>query len=420
MSFRNTGRGTDEAIIQSLLDVDFYKFTMGNFIFQFYRDVTVTFGMKNRTSKVRLADVIDEQELRAELDHVMTLSFTPSEIYYLRGMDVYGKNIFSEEYLDFLKTLQLPPYELSVSDGQFDLRFTGPWAAVSLWETIALCIVNELYYRALLIDKTRFQRQAIYADGTRRLYDKIVELKKHPRINFIEFGTRRRFGRVWQSDITRALAEELPATQFRGTSNTFLAFKHGFTPMGTSAHELQMVVGALANSDAELLVSTGVVLDQWFDLYGPGLSIALPDTFGSEFFFKVFGEERARKWKGTREDSADPLLAGLERIKFYRSLGIDPKTKLWLPSDGLDLEKIIEIDNRYGDQLIVSYGWGTTLTNDLGLPTLSLVIKATAANGRGTVKLSDNLAKAMGPEQEVTRYKRVFGYTNDHSEECKV
>ncbi len=420
MSFQKQRYGNDESIISSLLDVDFYKFTMGNFIYRFYREVIVTFGMKNRTSKVRLADFINEQELRAELDHVMTLRFTPSEIYYLRGMDVYGQNMFSEEYLNFLKNLQLPPYQLRIVDGQFDLRFTGPWAAVSLWETIALGIVNELYYRALLRDTTRFQRQAIYADGTRRLHDKIVELKKHPRISFIEFGTRRRFGRVWQSDITRALAEELPAAQFRGTSNTYLAFEYGFTPMGTSAHELQMVVGALANSDAELLASTEVVLDQWFDLYGPGLSVALPDTFGSEFFFKVFGEERARKWKGTREDSADPLLAGLERITFYRSLGIDPKTKLWLPSDGLDLGKIIAIDDRYGDQIGISYGWGTTLTNDLGLPTLSLVAKATAANGRPTVKLSDNLAKAMGPAEEVHRYKRVFGYAETRDEECKV
>jgi nicotinate phosphoribosyltransferase len=400
--------------------VDFYKFTMGNFIYRFYRDVIVAFGMKNRTSGVRLADFINEQELRAELDHIRTLRFTQSEIYYLRGMDVYGKNMFSEEYLEYLKTVQLPPYDLKVVDGQFDLKFTGPWAAVSLWETIALCIVNELYYRALLRDLSRFDRQAIYANGTRRLHDKIEILKQHLRITFIEFGTRRRFGRVWQSDATCAMAEELPPSQFRGTSNTYLAFKYGLTPGGTNAHELQMVVAALANSDAELLASTGIVLDQWFNMYGPGLSIALPDTFGSEFFFKVFGEERARKWKGTREDSADPLTAGEERIQYYRNFGIDPMTKLWLPSDGLDLGKILKIDELYGDRIIISYGWGTTLTNDLGLPTLSLVAKAIAANGRGTVKLSDNLQKAMGPADQVERYKRVFGYTNARSEVCKV
>ncbi|MEK7570378.1 MAG: nicotinate phosphoribosyltransferase [Patescibacteria group bacterium] len=420
MSFQLLPRSNSEPIVTSLLDVDFYKFTMGNFIYKHYRDVIVTFGMKNRTSTVRLADCIDEHELRAELDHVMTSRFTQSEIYYLRGMDVYGKNMFSEEYLEFLKNMGLPAYELQVIDGQFDLRFTGPWAAVSLWETIALGIVNELYYRALLRDKSRFQRQAIYADGIRRLHDKIEVLKKRPRIKFIEFGTRRRFGRVWQRDITRALSEELPRSQLLGTSNTELAHELGIIPMGTSAHELPMVRGALARSDAELIASTEVVLDQWFDLYGVGLSIALPDTFGSEFFFKVFGEERARKWKGTREDSADPLLAGIERITYYRKLGIDPKTKLWLPSDGLDLQKILDIDDRYGDQMNISYGWGTTLTNDLGLPTLSLVAKAIAANGQPTVKLSDNLAKAMGPAKEIVRYKGVFGYTETHEETCRV
>jgi nicotinate phosphoribosyltransferase len=414
------GRKPDKPIIESLLDIDFYKFTMGNFIHRFYRDVEATFGMKNRTTKIRLADHVDPQAIREELDHVRTLHFNQSEISWLRGMDVYGKNMFSEEYLEFLKRLQLPEYELGVRDGQFDLLFDGLWSEDTYWETIALCITNELFYRDLLREYSRFQRQAIYADGIRRLHEKIEVLKKHPRITFIEFGTRRRFGRIWQSDVTRALAEELPPTQFRGTSNTKLAFDYGFTPMGTSAHELQMVAAALANSDEELLASTGKVLDQWFDLYGPGLSIALPDTFGSEFFFKVFGEERARKWKGTREDSADPLVAGEERIKFYRDLGIDPKTKLWLPSDGLDLQKILAIDEKYGDQINISYGWGTTLSNDLGLPTVSLVAKAIKANGRPCVKLSDNMAKAIGPAGEVERYKRVFGYSSTRDQECQV
>lgn len=414
------GRKPDKPIIESLLDIDFYKFTMGNFIYQFYRNDEVTFGMKNRTTKIRIADHVNPQALKEQLDHVRTLRFNQSEISWLRGMDVFGKNMFSEDYLGFLKLLQLPEYELGICDGQFDLTFGGLWAEDTYWETIALCITNELLYQAILRDYSRFQRQAIYADGIRRLHEKIEVLKKHLRIMFIEFGTRRRFGRVWQSDVTRALAEELPPTQFRGTSNTKLAFDYGFTPMGTSAHELQMVAAALADSDEELLASTGTVLDQWFDLYGPGLSIALPDTFGSEFFFKVFGEERARKWKGTREDSADPLVAGAERIKFYRDLGIDPKTKLWLPSDGLDLQKILAIDEKYGDQINISYGWGTTLSNDLGLPTVSLVAKAIKANGRPCVKLSDNMAKAIGPADEVERYKRVFGYTTTRNQECQV
>jgi nicotinate phosphoribosyltransferase len=38
-----------------------------------------------------------------------------------------------------------------------------------------------------------------------------------------------------------------------------------------------------------------------------------------------------------------------------------------------------------------------------------LVCKAVSANGRPTVKLSDNPEKAMGPKDEIERYKRVFG-----------
>ena len=406
-------------IIQSLLDVDFYKFTMGNFIWKFYRNVEVVFGLKNRTKKVRLAEIIDINDLRRQLDHVRTLRFNHSEISYLRGMDVYGRNMFSEDYLAFLKQLQLPAYALSVVDGQFELTFSGQWAAVSLWETIALSIINELYYRALLAPLSRFQRQAIYADGIRRLHHKIEELKQRPRITFVEFGTRRRFGRIWQSDVTRALYEELPQ-QLRGTSNTLLAFEYGLTPMGTSAHELQMVAAALADTDEELRASPFLTHDRWFEMYGPGLAIALGDTFGSPYFFRHFGPKRAAAWKGTREDSRHPILAGEAMVKFYRGHGIDPKSKLWLPSDGLDLKSILNIDDWHGDDLTISYGWGTTLTCDLGLPTLSLVAKAIQANGRYTVKLSDNIEKAMGPAQEIERYRRVFEYDSTYVAECKV
>lgn len=408
-------------IIQSLLDVDFYKFTMGGFIWKFYRNVVVTFGLKNRTSHVRLAEIIDTDELVAQLDHVRTLRFNQSEISWLRGMAVYGRNMFEEDYLAFLKDFSATDYRLDVEDGQFVLTFTGPWATVSLWETLALSIINELYYRATLAPLSRFQRQAIYADGIRRLHRKIEVLQTRPSIGFIEFGTRRRFGRIWQSDITRALAEELPL-QFRGTSNTKLAFDYGLTPMGTSAHELPMVLAACLKecTDGLLRKSHWLQLDQWYSLYGEGLSIALTDTFGSDYFFREFDGLRATKWRGLRQDSGDPFAFGERAIAFYQQLGIDPTQKLIIFSDGLDLDTILRLDDSFCGRIKYSFGWGTTLTNDLGLPTLSLVAKAIEANGRPTVKLSDNLKKAMGPAGEIERYRRVFGYGSTFQAECTV
>lgn len=410
----------DRPIVQTLLDTDFYKFTMGAFIHRWYPDVTVTFAVTNRTTSVRLADIIDERELRAELDHVLSLRFdNQSEIFWLRGMNIAQEHMFPESYLAFLQGMRLPPYSLSVRDGQYVLTSTGPWGAVTYWETFFLCILNELYYRAVLRGRSRFERKAIYAEGIRREREKIEILKTQSRISFIEFGTRRRFGRVWQSDVTRDMAEELPS-QFRGTSNAKLAFDYGFTPMGTNAHELQMVVAALADSDQQLGMASLTVLDQWWQTYGVGLSVALTDTFGSDYFFRTFGAERAIAWKGMRQDSGDPFTFAAQLIQYYRELDIDPRTKLLIPSDGLTIETILKLDERFGGQINMSYGWGTTLTNDLGLKTLSIVAKAVQANGRPTVKLSDNLAKAMGPVDEIERYKRVFGHDVTLNIACQV
>jgi nicotinate phosphoribosyltransferase len=64
----------------------------------------------------------------------------------------------------------------------------------------------------------------------------------------------------------------------------------------------------------------------------------------------------------------------------------------------------------------IGYGWGTLLTNDFRglvpdgrLDPISIVCKVIAADGRPTVKISDNPSKAIGPAEEIARYTRVFG-----------
>jgi len=67
------------------------------------------------------------------------------------------------------------------------------------------------------------------------------------------------------------------------------------------------------------------------------------------------------------------------------------------------------------------------LTNDFrnlapgnSLAPFSLVCKAVSANGRPTVKLSDNPAKAVGPAAEIERYKRVFAVGAQQTEPVLV
>ena len=167
-------------IIQSLLDVDFYKFTMGQMVFLRYPDVTVTYALTNRMRDVRLADIVDRDELRAELDHARSLRFNNSELHYLRGTNEYGDRMFTEDYLEFLRQLRLPDYELEEEEGSFQMRFHGLWSEAIYWETIALALLNELYNRSLLRKLSAFEQDLVYARGKVRLAEKIRTLREHP------------------------------------------------------------------------------------------------------------------------------------------------------------------------------------------------------------------------------------------------
>lgn len=411
-------------IIQSLLDTDFYKFTMAQLVFQRYRNVEVTFSLINR-SKAPLAEIIREQDLRRELDHALKLRFTDRELHYLSAVNEYRERMFGEDFLQFLRDKELPSHNLERVGNDYKLEFTGSWPTVMFWETLALSIVNELYYRAQLENMSRFERDKVSAAGIARLMEKVKALRQHPEITLSDFGTRRRLSGPWQDYTIGVLAEELPK-QLRGTSNVLFAMKHGLTPIGTSAHELPMVIAAVAfanadgsRSDSEVLAEAqNEVLHGWHDLYGNGLSIALPDTFGSPFFFRTAPPRVARDWKGTRQDSGDPFEYGEKAIEWHKKHGASLQDKLIVFSDQLNVELAIKLHRHFRGRIGHTFGIGTNLTNDLGLKPISIVVKAAKANGRSTVKLSDNVAKAMGDREEVERYKRAAGYTNTEAIAC--
>ena len=417
-------------IVRSRLEPDFYKFTMGQLIWRKYGGVETTFSFRSRTAKARLGEVVDLGELREQLDHARSLMHTDSELHYLRGTNQNQQRMFAEEYLEFLRALRLPAYHLQRRGSELDLQFSGPWAAVTYWETMALSIVNETYYRALLRRLSTAEREAIFAEGIRRLRQKIATLRSHPGIRFSDFGTRRRFAGAWQHYVVDTLTQELNGGssqgQFLGTSNTYAAMTAGVMPMGTAAHELPMVIaGILDRGEADpawLHQAQRQVIDDWWDQYGAGLSIFLPDTFGTDFFFGVVTDDDLRRWKGVRWDSGDLFDFGERVIAAYQGAGIDPAEKLLVASDALDLPVILEAHERFGGRLRMTYGWGTGLTNDLldnvmiaghWYGPMSLVIKPTRANGRGLVKLSDNPAKAIGDPADIARYKRAAEY-RDH------
>jgi len=240
-----------------------------------------------------------------------------------------------------------------------------------------------------------------------------------------DFGTRRRHSFLWQEWCVQAMIEGL-GDKFIGTSNCLIARSHDIEAIGTNAHELPMVYAALAETDAELREAPYKVLADWHEEHEGNLRIILPDTYGSDQFLKNAPDWLAG-WTGIRIDSGDPVKGAESAIAWWKERGEDPRKKLVIFSDGLDVGKIIELHQRFAGRAKVSFGWGTLLTNDFrglvpddALAPFSLVCKAVSANGRPTVKLSDNPNKAMGPDSEIARYKRVFGIGEQEAMEVLV
>jgi nicotinate phosphoribosyltransferase len=403
-----------DPIVRSLIDTDFYKLLMCQSIFRNKPDTNVIFSLINRSTKVRLADIIDEGELREQLDHVRTISLARGESTWLRGNTFYGKRqMFRSDFMEWFEGLRLPAYHLEMRDGQFELTFEGSWPEVMLWEIPALAVLMELRSRAVLNQMGKFELQVLYARAMTRAWEKIERLKRIDGLKIADFGTRRRHGFLWQDWAVQAMQEGL-GSKFIGTSNCRIAMRRDIEAIGTNAHELPMVYSALADTDDALRQAPYQVLADWQDEHDGNLRIILPDTYGTEGFLRNAPDWLAN-WTGIRIDSGDPATGAETAIRWWQERGEDPRDKLVIFSDGLDVDTIETLHARFHGRVKVSFGWGTMLTNDFrglvgddALAPFSLVCKALSANGRPTVKLSDNPAKAMGPKDEIERYKRVF------------
>ncbi len=434
-----------DPIARSLLDTDFYKLLMLQFIWKNFPKVEVTFSLINRTSTVRRAEIVGIEELVRQLEHVRNLHFRKSELIWLAGNTFYGiRGIFEPAFLEWLeRDFRLSEYELTTKDGQFCLSFHGLWTAATMWEVYALSILSELKTRAALRQSGELALDILYARAKSKLWGKIERLRGVPGLKIADFGTRRRHSFLWQEYTVKAM-RDLLGTNFTGTSNTYLAYKHDLEAIGTNAHELPMALAAMAPDDSALKASQYRVLELWQQTYQGALLIMLPDTYGTTQFLADAPEWTA-DWTGQRIDSKDPYVAGDEYIAWLKQRGRDPRQKLMIASDALDIDDILGLHAYFsgmirGDfsprdfskasdftdeqkwtsqrRIRFSAGWGTLLTNDFrgcdpdgtsGFDPASLICKLSEVNGRPAVKLSDNYAKAMGQSHEIERYRKVFG-----------
>ena len=377
--------------VVSLLDTDLYKFNMGQVMFHKHTNLNGTYIFKCRNKDVVFTEEMVE-EINAQIDHLCTLSFTDEELEYLGSL-----RFIKSDYVDFLRLWRpLRRYVTCDTNADNGLRIevNGPLFSVMQFEIYLLEIVNEVYFRMT------YDYLYLVESANERLKNKIEGLENGKyTFKFAEFGCRRRLSREWQDYAVKRLLEN---KQCVGTSNVYLAMKYGCTPIGTYAHEyVQMYQGV---PGVTLAYTNKIAMEEWFEEYQGDNGTALTDTLGTDLFLRDFNKLQATCYTGVRHDSGDPIEWGEKIIAHYEKLGIDPKTKTLLFSDGLDFDKAQEIFDYFKDRINVSFGIGTFLSNDTDEDALNIVIKLQYVNGHPVAKLSDVPGKAMCQEPQYVEY----------------
>ncbi|KAJ6494623.1 nicotinate phosphoribosyltransferase [Mycena vitilis] len=399
---------------RSILDTDLYKLTMQQAVLHHFPDTQASYKFTMRAKDVvftKQAFNVFQQTLTRFAD----LSLTESEYSWLKTTCPY----FTDQYLLYLRDYRFKPAQVRVKfvptsadsdNGRIEIDASGPWIETMLWEVPLMASLSEVYFQHVVTDWNYDGQKALaYEKGRSLLQGNCL---------FSEFGTRRRRSFETQDTVVESLVRASKDTESKGrlsgTSNVHLAHKYQLTPVGTIAHEWFMGVAALKGyGDAN-----SVAMNLWEEVYPNALLIALTDTFSSEAFFKSYAsdKDRAMRWQGLRQDSGDPFAFGLRVKEVFKSLRIDPSTKMIIYSDALDVEKALRLKEQADDLgLNVSFGIGTFFTNDFKRTTssdvskaLNMVIKLSSVDDRPCVKLSDDLTKTTGPQDTVDMVKQIY------------
>ncbi|KAG5642056.1 hypothetical protein DXG03_003727 [Asterophora parasitica] len=402
----------------SILDTDLYKLTMQQAVLHQFPDVQATYRFTNRDKNTLFSRQCIER-FRTAVSQFTDLALTTEEHEWLRTACPY----FTPSYLAFLAAYRYKPEQVRITFvpvsadgllGNVEIEAFGPWVDTILWEVPLMASLSESYFNSVMTDwNYDSQEQSAYEKGCALLKAGCA---------FSEFGTRRRRSYLTQDILLKSLvraSRDVQETTGRlsGTSNVHFAHKYGLTPIGTIAHEWFMGVAALKGYEG----ANNVALDLWERVYPDSTLIALTDTFSTDAFFKDFTSdpERVRRWNGLRQDSGDPFAFGPRVKAMYESLGIDPREKIIVYSDALNVEKAIRLQkqaNELGLQK-ASFGIGTFLTNDFKTASsggtekskaLNMVIKLSSVNDRPCIKISDDLTKNTGDKSTVEHVKRLY------------
>lgn len=382
-------------ILTTLLDTDAYKLHMQQAVFHRYNDVVVAAEFRCRGDDLL---GIYADEISQQIAMMSALALNDEEYNYLASLP-----FFTADYLNWLRDFRYDPAQVQVRNhhGKLDIRITGPWREVIMWEVPLLALISEVVHR-------HRSPQVTTEMAVEHLHSKLAAFNRLTadidlsRFRLMDFGSRRRFSGEVQLAIVSTLKQQFP--WLVGSSNYEIARKLDITPVGTQAHEWfqahQQISPVLANSQR-------AALQAWLDEYDDRLGIALTDCITMDAFLRDFGPAFASRYQGLRHDSGDPVEWGEKAIAHYQRLGIDPLSKTLVFSDNLDLEKAVSLYRHFDQRVNLNFGIGTRLTCDIPqVKPLNIVIKLVECNGKPVAKLSDSPGKTICQDPAFVRALR--------------
>ncbi|MDO5509160.1 MAG: nicotinate phosphoribosyltransferase [Weeksellaceae bacterium] len=385
------------AIFHSILDNDFYKFTMQNAVTQLFPNTKARYAFINRGEHDFPSGFADA--LQQEVLAMQDLALSRAEKDFLKKRCPY----LSPVYLDFLEGYRYDASEVQIEQNGNNISVTveGYWYRTILWEVPLLALISELFYTQHQL--TPWTDEQITANTLSKL-----QLYQDLQVPVAEFGTRRRHSLHTHNLVVKTLKENNEGS-FIGSSNVHMAMKYDTRPIGTHAHEWFMFHAA----EYGFKMSNAVALENWVKIYRGDLGVALSDTYTTEVFFRQFDKKFAKLFDGVRHDSGDPVEFAHKTIAHYKSLGINPLYKFIIFSDGLNSAKVADITEQCRGKIGISFGIGTNLTNDVGLKPMNIVLKlmqvqTTDGGWEHVVKLSDEPKKHTGTPEMIALAQQVL------------
>jgi len=381
----------------SLLDNDFYKFTMQCAVVKLFPSEVVKYDFINRGKHEYPEGFADE--LKKAVNAMSQLRLTKEEKQFLKKTCPY----LDLPYIDFLEGYRYDPSEVQIKQEgtSLEVQVSGLWYRTILWEVPLLCLISELYY----------SMKGLQREDDETIIQKTIEKEKKFKtlqVPFAEFGTRRRHSYRVHRLVMQALTSMEDST-FTGSSNVHMAMLYNVKPIGTHAHEWFMFHAA----EYGFKMANSLSLEHWVDVYRGDLGVALSDTYTTDVFFQQFDKKFAKLFDGVRHDSGDPIEFANKTIEHYKKHGINPLFKYIIFSDALNPEKVEEITKACRGRIGISFGIGTNLTNDVGLAPSNIVIKLISVKGINnewipTVKLSDEKGKYTGDPKMIELAKEFL------------